>query len=162
MATRKRAASRPAAAATEAAEVAPIDTDMVFDAGDFRPVPRGVSQVLLKITRVGHDQSVSLGVALFEQVTPQSPWIVIAKQKVDNLPTTPEESFLAFSPQRGARYAGTFLGEMHALSLRDNPLELALMVTADGVGEPIEDFGGRRTVADRFCIVRGRTLLEAR
>ena len=163
MATRNRRSSRAAAATAAGAPGAPASSDeMVFEADAFRSIPEGVSQVVFKVASVGDNQSVSLGVGLFEQATPTSQWMVLAKQRVDNLPTTPEGSFFSFAPKRGARYAITFLGEMHALSLANDPLLLGLAVTADGVGAPLEDFNGDRTVAARFCIARGRALLEAK
>lgn len=136
-------------------------TDMLFESEDFKPIPAGVTQVVFKVVSAGADQSVSLGVGVFEQLGQNAPWITIDKRHIDNLPATPEGSFVSFLPRPGARYALTFLGEMHALSVRDAPLELALAVTADGVGTPLEDFDGPRSVDARFCVARGRALLRS-
>lgn len=154
-------AKNPAAAAASAAASAIVPTDMVFESEDFRSIPTGVKQVLLKIALAGDNQSASLGVAVFEQLTPQSQFVLIAKQEIDNLANTPEESFLPIAPIPGAAYAITFVGEMHSLSLADAPLSLTLRISAEGVGTPIEDFGGQKTVQGRFCAVRGRALLRA-
>jgi hypothetical protein len=163
MATSRKKASKAAAKKAARASAAPTDgNDMVFESEDFRAIPGGVMQVVFKVSSVGDDQSVSLGVGLFERLTPDSQWVVLAKRQLDNLPATPEESFFAFTPKAGASYAITFLGEMHALSLSNEPLRLALAVTAEGVGTPIEDFQGERKVNARFCTARGRALLKAK
>jgi hypothetical protein len=148
-------------AAAAAGPVGPASTEMVFESQDFRRIPGGVKQTLFKILVAGDFQSASLGVVIFEQASPASPFVVLAKQEVDNLAATPEQSFVAFAPISGARYVITFVGEMHALTLSKDPLVLALAVTADGVGQPIEDFKGPQKVDGRFCAVRGRALLEA-
>jgi hypothetical protein len=153
-------ATAVADAAGEAA-AANGSTDMVFESADFRVIPSGVKQVLLKIARVGDNQSASLGVAVFEQLTPQSQFVLIAKQEIDNLGSTPEKSFLPIAPVPSATYAITFVGEMHSLSLANAPLSLTLRISAEGVGTPIEDFGGQKTVQRRFCAIRGRALMRA-
>lgn len=136
-------------------------TDLVFESTDFRVIPAGVKQVLLKIARAADQQSVSLGVAVFEQLTPQGQFVVIAKKTIDNLASTPDQSFLPLAPVPGATYAITFVGEMHALSLANVPMSLTLLITADGIGVPVEDFGGPKETPGRFCVVRGRALLRA-
>lgn len=136
-------------------------TDLVFESTDFRTIPAGVQQVLLKIARAGDQQSASLGVAVFEQLTPQAQFVVIAKKTIDNLASTPDQSFLPLAPVPGATYAITFVGEMHALSLANAPMSLTLLITADGIGTPVEDFGGPKETPGRFCVVRGRALLRA-
>lgn len=150
-----------AANAAGAAATANGPTDMVFESAGFRVIPSGVKQVLLKIARAGDNQSASLGVAVFERLTPQSQFVLIAKQEIDNLASTPEKSFLPVAPVPGAAYAITFVGEMHSLSLANAPLSLTLHVSAEGVGMPIEDFGGQKTVQGRFCAIRGRALVRA-
>lgn len=155
----KRAAI--AAKSVTAGPAADEPSEMVFESQDFRRIPAGVKQVLLKIARAGNDQSVSLGAAVFEQLTPQSQFVIIAKQEIDNLAETPEKSFLAIAPKPGASYAVTFVGEMHSLGLAKAPLTLTLLVTAEGVGAAIEDFGGERVVDGRFSPIRGRSLLRA-
>lgn len=154
-------AAAAAAAGGVAATAAEQPKDMVFESADFRVIPAGVQQVLLKIARAGDQQGASLGVAVFEQLTPQSQFVVIAKKMIDNLASTPEESFLPLAPVPGATYAITFVGEMHALSLANAPLSLTLRINAEGIGAPIEDFGGPKEIAGRFCVVRGRALLRA-
>jgi hypothetical protein len=144
-----------------AAKAVDTSAEMVFESQDFRQIPPSAQLVLLKISHVGENQSVSLGAAVFEQLTPQSPFVVIAKQELDNLAETPAGSFLSISPNPGATYAVTFVGEMHALSLDKAPLALSLLVNAEGVGSPIENFGGEQVVEGRFCPVRGRALLKA-
>jgi hypothetical protein len=136
-------------------------SEMLFESDEFRSIPVGVKQVLLKIALAGDSQSVNLGVAVFEQLTTTSQFVVMAKQEIDNLASTPEQSFLAVVPKPGARYVITFVGEMHALTLSNEPLSLQLLVTGDGVGSPIEDFKGSQSVDNRFCSVRGRALLTA-
>jgi hypothetical protein len=148
-------------AAAGAATAGSGPTDMVFESADFRVLPSGVKQALLKIVRAGENQSASLGVAVFERLTPQSQFVLIAKQEIDNLASTPEKSFLPVAPVPGAVYAITFVGEMHSLSLATSPLSLTLHISAEGVGTPIEDFGGQKTVQGRFCSIRGRALLRA-
>lgn len=154
----KTAVAAKAASAGVAAESA---TEMVFESEDTRPIPKGVKQVLLKIASAGNDQSVSMGAAVFEQLPSQSQFVIISKQEIDNLGETPEQSFLPIFPKPGASYAITFVGEMHSLSRDATPLSLTLMVTAEGVGVPIENFGGPRVVDGRFSPVRGRALLRA-
>ena len=161
MARRKAGASRAAATGVASSTASPSVGHMVFESEDFRRIPSGVAQVIFKIGEAGDDQSVSLGAGLFEQLKKNAQWIVIDKKRIDNLPTTPEESFFAFVPKPGASYAITFLGEVHSLSLRKDPLSVELLITADGIGEPLEDFGGKRTLDARFCIARGRALLKA-
>jgi hypothetical protein len=155
------AAAAAAAAGGVAATAAEQPKDMVFESADFRVIPAGVQQVLLKIARAGDHQGASLGVAVFEQLTPQSQFVVIAKKMIDNLASTPEESFLPLAPVPGATYAITFVGEMHALSLANAPLSLTLRINGEGIGAPIEDFGGPKEIPGRFCVVRGRALLRA-
>lgn len=150
-----------AKAADKGLPAAAASSEMLFEADAVRHIPAGVRQILLKIAEAGESQSVSLGVAVFEKLTDASPWIVLAKQEIDNLAVTPEQSFLSIAPKVGASYAMTFAGEMHALSLGNEALTLRLIVSGEGVGEPIEDFSGTRTVNGRFCTVRGRALLKA-
>jgi hypothetical protein len=154
-------AATAAASAAAVAAAANGPTDMVFESADFRVIPSGVQQVLLKIARAGDNQSASLGVAIFEQRTPQSQFVLIVKQEIDNLANTPEKSFLPIAPVPGAAYAITFVGEMHSLSLASAPLSLTLRISAEGVGTAIEDFGGQKSVPGRFCSIRGRALLRA-
>lgn len=135
--------------------------EMLFESNAFQQIPAGVRQIIFKIDDAGDSQSASIGVAVFEKLSADSQWVVLAKQEIDNLAATPEESFLAIAPKPNANYAITFAGEMHALSLSKDPLKLKLLISGEGVGSPIEDFKGSRTVTGRFCAIRGRALLKA-
>ena len=155
MAAKTRAA-KAAAAATPSAD---SNNDMIFDGAEIRTVPAGSTHVVFKITDVGANQSAAIGVAVFEQVNPDGEWRVIVKESIDNLPATADASSMVFAVRPGARYAITFQGEMHSLWKDKIPLTLELVVNADGVGNPLEDFGGAKTSDGRFCIVRGRARL---
>lgn len=151
----------PSKVADKGLPAAGSPSEMLFESDAFRQIPVGVRQILLKIAEAGESQSASLGVTVFEKLADSAPWIVLAKQEIDNLAVTPEQSFVAIAPKAGASYVVTFAGEMHALSLGNDPLLLSLIVSGEGVGAPIEDFNGARTVNGRFCPVRGRALLKA-
>jgi hypothetical protein len=135
--------------------------EMVFDGSDIRPIPAGSTHVIFKILDAGANQSASLGVVLHEQTVPNGSWEVIRKEIIDNLPDTPEVSSMVFFVKPGARYAIVFQGEMHSLWKDKAPLTLELSVSADGVGAPLEDFGGAKSVAGSFCSIRGRARLKA-
>jgi hypothetical protein len=131
--------------------------DMVFDSGKVKTIPAGVTHVVFKIDRCGDNQSATLGVMVYEQAS-GADWTTLSKTTISNLPGI-GDSAVVFVVKPGANYAITFQGEMHSLWSGTDPLSLSLLVNGDGVGQPLDDFGGTQTVDARSCVVRGRSCL---